>query len=185
MSKRNVGEEILESVRAIKRGEGRRIEVQEPDVRAVREKSGLSQSSCGALLGVSAFERPAWNLNKDLAWIRFRNRAWLAYEELDGFEGIKADSYTLLTDAHCRDMEELRAKLQEVRTVDQARGDLWDALEAGRLTARGIKNGEGEPADVPVRDWPYLRFQGYPPRAMGNGWDWRSLSFERGRVLEL
>ncbi|MBI5447093.1 MAG: helix-turn-helix domain-containing protein [Deltaproteobacteria bacterium] len=60
MSKRNIGEEILESVRAIKRGQGKRIEVQEPDVRTVREKSGLSQSAFAALLGVSLRTLQDW-----------------------------------------------------------------------------------------------------------------------------
>ncbi len=60
MTKRNIGEEILESIRAIKRGEGKRIEVQEPDVRAVREKTGLSQSAFAALIGVSLRTLQDW-----------------------------------------------------------------------------------------------------------------------------
>ncbi len=60
MTKRNIGEEILESVRAIKRGEGKRIEVEEPDVRVVREKSGLSQAAFAALLGVSPRTLQDW-----------------------------------------------------------------------------------------------------------------------------
>jgi putative transcriptional regulator len=60
MSQRDIGQELLESVRAIKRGEGPRIKVAEPDVRAVREKVGVSQTAFAALLGVSprTFERP-------------------------------------------------------------------------------------------------------------------------------
>lgn len=60
MSKRNIGEEILESIRAIKRGEGKRIEIQEPDVKTVREKSGLSQSAFAALIGVSLRTLQDW-----------------------------------------------------------------------------------------------------------------------------
>jgi putative transcriptional regulator len=60
MSRRDIGEEILESVRAIKRGEGRRIEVTEPDVKAVREKVGVSQSAFAALLGVSPRTLQDW-----------------------------------------------------------------------------------------------------------------------------
>ncbi len=60
MTKRNIGEEILESVRAIKRGEGKRSEVEEPDVKAVREKSGLSQAAFAALLGVSPRTLQDW-----------------------------------------------------------------------------------------------------------------------------
>ena len=60
MSARNIGGEILESIRAIKRGEGRRIEVDEPDVRAVREKVGVSQIAFAALLGVSPRTLQDW-----------------------------------------------------------------------------------------------------------------------------
>lgn len=60
MSKRNIGAEILESVRAIKRGEGKRFEVEEPDVKVVREKSGLSQAAFAALLGVSPRTLQDW-----------------------------------------------------------------------------------------------------------------------------
>lgn len=60
MTKRNIGEEILESVRAIQRGEGRRLEVAEPDPKAVREKVGLSQSAFAALIGVSARTLQDW-----------------------------------------------------------------------------------------------------------------------------
>jgi len=52
MGKQTIGLEILESVRAIKRGEGKRVEVKEPNVKVVREKSGLSQAAFAAFLGV-------------------------------------------------------------------------------------------------------------------------------------
>jgi len=52
MGRRTIGQEILESVRALKRGEGKRLEVTEPDVKVVREKSGLSQAAFAALLRV-------------------------------------------------------------------------------------------------------------------------------------
>ena len=60
MTTRDIGNEILESVRAIKRDEGRRIEVDEPDVRLVREKVGVSQSTFAALLGVSPRTLQDW-----------------------------------------------------------------------------------------------------------------------------
>ena len=47
--KRNIGQELLEGVRAIKRGKGKRVSVNLPkDVRAIREKVGLSQSAFAA-----------------------------------------------------------------------------------------------------------------------------------------
>ena len=60
MSARDIGNEILEAIRAIKRGEGRRIEIDEPDVRAVREKVGVSQAAFAALLGVSPRTLQDW-----------------------------------------------------------------------------------------------------------------------------
>lgn len=58
-SKRNIGLEILEGLREIKRGEyGRVINV--PDVAAIREKTGLSQARFAQLLGVSIRTLQDW-----------------------------------------------------------------------------------------------------------------------------
>jgi putative transcriptional regulator len=61
VSKRDIGQELLEGVRAIKRGEGKRRKVEMPrDVRAIRERAGLSQSVFAALLGVSTRTLQDW-----------------------------------------------------------------------------------------------------------------------------
>ena len=58
-TKRNVGREILDGLREMKRGEyGRVINV--PDVAAIREKTGLSQSRFASLLGVSVRTLQDW-----------------------------------------------------------------------------------------------------------------------------
>jgi putative transcriptional regulator len=58
-AKRNVGREILDGLRELKRGEyGRVINV--PNVSQVREKTGLSQSRFAALLGVSVRTLQDW-----------------------------------------------------------------------------------------------------------------------------
>ena len=57
--KRNVGNEILEGLREIKRGEVGRV-VNLPSVVAIREKTGLSQTKFAALLGVSARTLQEW-----------------------------------------------------------------------------------------------------------------------------
>jgi len=58
-TKRNVGREILDGLREIKRGEyGRVINV--PNVATVREKTGLSQSRFATLLGVSVRTLQDW-----------------------------------------------------------------------------------------------------------------------------
>ena len=56
---RNIGVEILEGLREIKRGEvGRVINV--PDVAKTREKTGLSQARFAELLGVSVRTLQEW-----------------------------------------------------------------------------------------------------------------------------
>lgn len=58
-SKRNIGQEILDGIRQLKRGEhGRIIDV--PSVASVREKTGLSQSRFAELLGVSVRTLQEW-----------------------------------------------------------------------------------------------------------------------------
>ena len=58
-SKRNIGLEILDGLREIKRGEyGRVINV--PEVASIREKTGLSQVRFAQLLGVSVRTLQDW-----------------------------------------------------------------------------------------------------------------------------
>jgi putative transcriptional regulator len=56
---RNIGLEILEGIRQIKRGEHGRI-TNAPSVASVREKTGLSQSKFAELLGVSVRTLQEW-----------------------------------------------------------------------------------------------------------------------------
>lgn len=57
--KRNVGKEILEGLRELKRGDiGRVINV--PSVATIRERTGLSQAKFAALLGVSVRTLQEW-----------------------------------------------------------------------------------------------------------------------------
>lgn len=58
-SRRNVGLEILDGLRQLKRGEHGRI-VTIPSVASVREKTGLSQSRFAELLGVSVRTLQEW-----------------------------------------------------------------------------------------------------------------------------
>jgi putative transcriptional regulator len=58
-AKRNVGLEILEGVRQLKRGEHGRI-INVPSVASVREKTGLSQARFAELLGVSVRTLQEW-----------------------------------------------------------------------------------------------------------------------------
>ena len=58
-SKRNVGQEILEGLRELKRGEVGRV-VSLPSVAAIRERTGLSQAKFAALLGVSVRTLQEW-----------------------------------------------------------------------------------------------------------------------------
>jgi len=56
---RNIGLEILEGIRQIKRGEHGRV-INVPSVASVREKTGLSQSRFAELLGVSVRTLQEW-----------------------------------------------------------------------------------------------------------------------------
>lgn len=58
-AKRNIGLEILEGVRQLKRGEHGRI-IHVPSVAGIREKTGLSQPRFAELLGVSVRTLQEW-----------------------------------------------------------------------------------------------------------------------------
>ena len=59
VAKRNVGREILEGLRELKRGEiGRVISV--PPVPSIRDRTGLSQAKFASLLGVSVRTLQEW-----------------------------------------------------------------------------------------------------------------------------
>ena len=61
MTSRDLGAELLEAVREIKRGGGRRYVVEVPrDVPTIRQRTGLSQSAFAALLGVSVRTLQDW-----------------------------------------------------------------------------------------------------------------------------
>ena len=61
MKKRDIGQEILEGVKAIKEGKGRRIKVElSSDVKKIRERLHLSQSAFAALMGVSIKTLQEW-----------------------------------------------------------------------------------------------------------------------------
>lgn len=61
MTRRDIGQELLEGIQAIKAGQGRRITVQCPDnVKEIREKMDLSQSAFAGILGVSVRTLQEW-----------------------------------------------------------------------------------------------------------------------------
>lgn len=59
--KRNIGQEILEGINAIKDGKGKRTTVElPPDVKTIRSRMGLSQSAFAGLLGISVRTLQDW-----------------------------------------------------------------------------------------------------------------------------
>ena len=59
--KRNIGQELLDAVRDIKAGEGKRYRVYAPgDIKNVREKLALSQAGFADVLHVSTRTLQAW-----------------------------------------------------------------------------------------------------------------------------
>lgn len=58
-TKRNIGQEILDGIRELKRGEHGKL-TSVPSVSSVREKTGLSQSRFATLLGVSVRTLQEW-----------------------------------------------------------------------------------------------------------------------------
>ena len=59
VARRNVGREILQGLRQLKRGEVGRV-VNVPAVSAIRERTGLSQAKFAILLGVSVRTLQEW-----------------------------------------------------------------------------------------------------------------------------
>ncbi len=61
MKKRDIGKEILEGIKAIKRGEGKRFKIEvSTDVKETREYLHLSQSAFATLMGVSIRTLQDW-----------------------------------------------------------------------------------------------------------------------------
>ena len=58
-AERDIGEEILEGIRELKRGEHGRI-INVPAISSIRERTGLSQSRFAELLGVSVRTLQEW-----------------------------------------------------------------------------------------------------------------------------
>jgi putative transcriptional regulator len=58
-NQRDIGTEILDGIRQLKRGESGRV-ISIPSVRSIREKTGLSQAKFAALLGVSVRTLQDW-----------------------------------------------------------------------------------------------------------------------------
>jgi putative transcriptional regulator len=58
-AKRNIGQEILDGIREIKRGEHGRVRTA-PSVQSIREGTGLSQARFAELLGVSPRTLQEW-----------------------------------------------------------------------------------------------------------------------------
>ena len=81
MSKRarNVGQEILEGVRQLKRGEIGRV-VTLPPIAEIRSRTGLSQSEFASLLGVSVRTLQEWEQGRRIPSGPARTLLTIAYK---------------------------------------------------------------------------------------------------------
>lgn len=65
MKKRDIGQEILQSLKAIKSGKGKRVTIKvASDVKHIREELEVSQNAFAKLLGVSVRTLQAWEQGK-------------------------------------------------------------------------------------------------------------------------
>ena len=65
MAKRNIGQEILDSIRSIRQGEGKSYIVNvPPDAKTIRERMNLGHSAFASLLGVSLRTVRYWEQGK-------------------------------------------------------------------------------------------------------------------------
>jgi putative transcriptional regulator len=65
MEKRDIGQEILDSIQAIQRGEGKQYQIDlPPDPKVVRERMHLGPSAFASLLGVSLRTVELWEAGK-------------------------------------------------------------------------------------------------------------------------
>jgi putative transcriptional regulator len=60
MKKRNIGQEILESIDSIRKGKGKKHVLMRPDIVAVRHGLHLSQSVFAAYMGISLRTLQEW-----------------------------------------------------------------------------------------------------------------------------
>ena len=60
MNKRDIGQEILDSIHAIKRGECKSYTMALPDTKTTREQMNLSQSAFAALFGINTSTLQNW-----------------------------------------------------------------------------------------------------------------------------
>ncbi|PKO22288.1 MAG: transcriptional regulator [Chloroflexi bacterium HGW-Chloroflexi-1] len=63
-SKRDIGMEILEGIREIQSGGGRRFTVEMPPIAAIRQRIGISQAQFAKLLGVSIRTLQEWEQDR-------------------------------------------------------------------------------------------------------------------------
>lgn len=85
--KRNIGREILDGIRQLKRGEhGRVTEV--PNVSAIREATGLSQPKFAELLGVSVRTLQEWEQGRRAPSGAARTLLLVAARNPDALRGV-------------------------------------------------------------------------------------------------
>ena len=154
------------------------------------------------------FNKTYWNLLQTLAWVYSGDRAIVREANDDASDSGTFWQEMRLPDGRKEPVETASRPQHEnaalsliiaavqaggaaYATIEEAEADILARLEDGRLTAIGVENGKGNPADVPQAFWPFLKFYYDPephagPRDCDSGMArWHELKFPREQVLAL
>jgi len=129
------------------------------------------------------FEQQWWTLMQVLAWVYLGNRA--VVRDASPPEPFKS-TFTIMD---LRDLGRNGACYPRIANAEEA---VIEALRAGRLTASGVANGEGDRKEIPSLLWLDLEFRYEPYYFAGPSKDfsrtatyWNDLRFQRRGVLAI
>lgn len=119
---------------------------------------------------------PFWNAAQLLLWVSTRNLGCVG-------------SCAGLTDGALRGTRVVAAAIAfEIEiNFDRAKADTFRAIREGRITARGVPDGAGDPQDIPWEEWAHLNLADNPMIAepTSSGTNWRQLRFRSDQCMAI